>query len=355
VLTAVALLLGGCSSTGGTPGENVVHLERFSVFDPAADSVAFTVLKPPGWNATGQIVWRNEYANLASATLAVSDAASGATAEVFPTIPFVWQDGGIGSLPIGSIYLGGEIRPPIGSVPDFVAQVVIPTFRSNANPRVVDFQDTPAVSAEVAQAIQEAGLNKDVRSGRVRVEYEQDGTLIDEDFFVTLVFTTSTASPVLLWGPERIYSFRAPAGTLDDQAALLHAIVFSSRVDRHWLNEYLQAADLWHQGQLQSIQDAAQLSRILAQTDDAIRESTNAAFQARSDTNERISLKFSELIRGVETYDDPFLGDVQLPAGYDSVWASTMGEYILSNDANYDPNIGSDIDWQSLRRIQPQP
>ena len=379
VLAAVALLLGGCGSgTGPTPAPaparapapaglrlrpqlrtqsgNVVHLERFSVFDPAAGREAFTALKPPGWNASGQVIWRQQYSNLASATLAVSDPSSGATAEVFPLIPFAWQDGGIGGFPIGSIYLGGEVRPPVGSVTEFVSQVVVPTFRSNLSVRVLDFEDTPAVSAEVAQSVQEAGLTKDVHSGRVRVEYTQNGTLIDEDFFVTLVFTRSPATGFLLWGPERIYSFRAPAGTLDDQAALLHAIVFSSRVDRQWLNEYLQVVDLYNQNQLQSIQNAADLSRLISQTNDAIMEATNQAYEERSKVNERISLEFAQTIRGVDSYADPFLGDaVELPSGYDSVWASANGDYILSNDAFYDPNVGSSIDWQPLRQVPPQP
>ena len=37
---------------------------------------------------------------------------------------------------------------------------------------------------------------------------------------------------------------------------------------------------------------------------------------------------------------------LQLPGGYTAVWANPLGEFVLSDDANYNPNVGGSGDWQ---------
>ena len=64
-----------------------------------------------------------------------------------------------------------------------------------------------------------------------------------------------------------------------------------------------------------------------------------------------MSEQFSEYIRGVETYHDPYEDrPVQLPSGYNDVWVSRNGEYVLTNDPNYNPNVSAQGTWQ---RIEP--
>jgi hypothetical protein len=53
----------------------------------------------------------------------------------------------------------------------------------------------------------------------------------------------------------------------------------------------------------------------------------------------------------VESYQNPFEGrSVELPSGYSHVWANRSGEYILSNSANYNPNVDSNIQWQEMKK-----
>ena len=59
--------------------------------------------------------------------------------------------------------------------------------------------------------------------------------------------------------------------------------------------------------------------------------------------------KFSESIRGVETYNNPATSEsVQLPSGYSNVWVNTSGEYFLSNEGGLDPNVGSTLTYTQL-------
>jgi len=58
---------------------------------------------------------------------------------------------------------------------------------------------------------------------------------------------------------------------------------------------------------------------------------------------------FDRYIRGVENYRNPFEDRaVELPSGYRNVWANSSGEYILSNNPNFNPNVGGTQQWRSL-------
>ncbi|UCF20121.1 MAG: hypothetical protein JSU87_01555 [Gemmatimonadota bacterium] len=74
------------------------------------------------------------------------------------------------------------------------------------------------------------------------------------------------------------------------------------------------------------------------------------AWEERQASQDRLSREFSEYIRRVETYVDPVAGrDVQLPSAYDEAWVSSSGEYILSNNPNLNPNVGSNQSWERMR------
>ncbi len=77
-----------------------------------------------------------------------------------------------------------------------------------------------------------------------------------------------------------------------------------------------------------------------------------AAWQQRQDSQDRVSRRFSESIRGVESYENPYESRaVELPGGYKGAWVSSSGEYVLAEDASYDPNVGSTIAW---KRMEPR-
>jgi hypothetical protein len=75
------------------------------------------------------------------------------------------------------------------------------------------------------------------------------------------------------------------------------------------------------------------------------------SYRQRSQSQDRISRSFSEYIRGVETYRNPYENrPIQLPSGYANAWVNRSGEYILSPQAGFDPNIGSNIEWRRLEK-----
>lgn len=75
-----------------------------------------------------------------------------------------------------------------------------------------------------------------------------------------------------------------------------------------------------------------------------------ASNQASVDHNSR---EASEGILGVETYADPvYGGTVQLDSNYGQAWQLNDGSYVLSNDANFDPNRDMGISATQLQVAQ---
>ncbi len=99
------------------------------------------------------------------------------------------------------------------------------------------------------------------------------------------------------------------------------------------------------------IQHVGQLSRIISQTNSQISDMIMDSYNQRQATMDRLSNQFSQAIRGVDEYSDPLSGrDVELPGGYGHAWSNALGEYIVTDDPNFNPNIGSNATWELMQR-----
>jgi hypothetical protein len=123
----------------------------------------------------------------------------------------------------------------------------------------------------------------------------------------------------------------------------------SFRVNLVWFSKYRQVLQMWQQNQMQAIRSAGELSRYIARTTDEIAAMTRQQYENQQSAYDRINERFSRYIRGVESYRDPFRGrDVELPSGYREAWVSGRGEYLLSNDPNFNPNVGDTVEWRPM-------
>jgi hypothetical protein len=175
--------------------------------------------------------------------------------------------------------------------------------------------------------------------------------MTQEDIYCVLVYGQYPIGTV--WSADRLYSFKAPKGELDSRAALFQTMVASQHINLSWFNKYLQVVGMWQQNVMASIQNAGMLSRYISKTYDEISAMNRQAWESHQASSDRINRQFSEYIRGVETYQNPFAGHpVELPAGYQEVWGNANGEYILSDSPNFDPNIGSTKNWQRLTKAR---
>jgi hypothetical protein len=231
----------------------------------------------------------------------------------------------------------------------FVSRIVMPRYRRQVG------SATPSGGGElpsVAQAAQTPGMPSQMRAGRFRYSYNFAGKQMEEDVYSVLSYTSAPAVNSVYWSPEQLYSIRAERGQLDQKTKLMQAIVSSTRINLQWYNAYLQVWEMWKANVMQSIQNAGHLSRYIAGINNQITATKRQAWEQQQASYDRISRRFSEYTRGVETYHNPVSNQpIQLPGGYGHAWTNALGEYIVSDSSSYNPNIGSSTNWQALQRV----
>ena len=100
---------------------------------------------------------------------------------------------------------------------------------------------------------------------------------------------------------------------------------------------------------MQQIRNAGEVSRIISQTNNEISDMIMDSYNKRQETMDHIHENYSDYIRGVEQYRDPFDNKpVELPSGYQYRWRNRLGETIISNNPDDNPNKYSNSDWQAF-------
>ena len=137
-------------------------------------------------------------------------------------------------------------------------------------------------------------------------------------------------------------------------APTFRAIRQNTQMTGQWLASVNVVRDLFNKGRQAQVADEQALSATLAQ----MREHTaqlGAQIAADRDRSAQGRAEaFREVLGGVETHADPIGGQsVWLPAGYKDYWVNAKGEYLLSDQAGMDPNVGSTDNWQRMPRQDP--
>jgi hypothetical protein len=333
---------------------DAMKFKNLVVQDPMVNNIeAFHMLIPSDWTSQGGIVWRTDNVIPATASMTIASPDGSVVLSLLPGQNFTWKEGGYGLFNVGDNYLGNIVMPPIQDAAEFTSRILIPQFRRDATGlRIVHQEDLPSIAQAISPMIQEPGAQKTVRASKIRLQYDSGGQPIDEDMYVVLVYTTIPSMPGLsFWSTERLYAFRAPRGQLDQYAPVLQAMISSVRMNPQWLNTFLQVQSQWIQNQMQSIRNAGALSRYISQAHAGISEMNMQAYEDRQASMDRINKNFSQYIRGVDEYNNPFEGrPVELPSGYNQAWVNSAGEYILTDQTDYNPNIGSTVEWKPLEK-----
>jgi hypothetical protein len=339
---------------GASSDRGIIRFQRVSIKDDERmiGGEAAQMLMPADWKLEGGVRWRAHPALPAYVMFKATSPSGLEILEVLPTQPFVWTEGGIPFFPSGSTYLGNEVAAPVTDPVVFIKQYVLPRFRPGLGQmKIVTTEELPKVAAAVAAANQEPGVTKTFRAARVRLEYRQRDRLFEEDIYCVLTAAWIPMVKSTFWGSERTYSFKAEKGDLDEKAKLFQTMAASFRPNLQWFNKYMQLVDVLVKAQLQQIRQAGELSRYISKTSEEISDIRRKAYENRQASQDRISANFSQYIRGVDEYRSP--GEnrtVELPSGFKQAWANPLGEYIVSDDANFNPNIDSNLHWERLER-----
>jgi hypothetical protein len=352
---SLLFVLCGFYAPGMLANAATLRLQPFVVADQQMGGTpAFRILAPADWKLHGGLFWNANLANLVTADLSITAPDNSAGFYVHPSPMFI--SGQIEyQWPRGKLYLGMIVMPIPSSPVEFLQQIVLPRQRAQARDlRLLEHEELPAWAGSIAATNTQSGVNTQGFGVRARFGYTENGQNWEEDFYcVVLVSRPQMGPPALHWMAERNLSVRALAGKLDAIKPLANVFVNSFRIERNWYGRFVKIQQQWIAARQQGIANAGALSRAISRSNDQFSQALMQSWNERQQAQDRANREFSEYIRGSENYYDPVKETrVELPGGYDHVWTNVMGEYILSNDAGFDPNMNSNLDWEAINPVQ---
>ncbi len=316
-------------------------------------------LIPAGWKFEGKVVWDFASTFPAQTHWRVS-APDGASAfENYPALLFYWDTNrnGIGfHPPVGSKYAGGIVEQPPKDVFAALQQYVLPAYRKDLlKARVVGTERLD----KLAQYVHEhsfvlQGQTQQVMAGRVRFEYVVNGQPIEEDFIAAMSVIPSQFHTVD-WRVVQLRSTRAPKGALDDVKSDRLVMERSIQPSLAWYNKLYQFSADANRARLAEIQATAERSRIFAQMTNEVNESRKQSFEKHIHDIGEQALVVDQYIRDVTPYNTTQGPPVELPSAYNHAWQGANGQYIMSNNPNYDPNTdptSTQSGWVLLNRTR---
>lgn len=338
-----------------------VRFRKISVQDrpEGIGGEAFTFLCPVDWRVEGGLIWREHPVMPATTHLRAFNPRGLEQLESLPTLGFSW--GGMlqqTGFPPGSMYYGNEVRPPVRDAAQYITDIILPRYRGAVQLRITGSQELPEWGQAVATAseleqLAMTGVQAGCSAGKVRVEYEVDGQPVEEDFYVALVTTVLPGGmgPLYTQSGERVHAMRAAKGQLDSATRIMQTMVTSIRQNLQWFSTYNQLCATLREIEMGRIRTAGRISEIISQTSSEIGDMQMESWNRRNASEDRISKAWSQVNRGVEEYYSPIeQRPIELPSGYTDAWVNAAGEYVVSDNANFDPNVELNGSWQRLQR-----
>ncbi len=335
-----------------------MRLKPFSYTDTQGTGLeVFHMLAPSGWSFQGGCNWLLDNPGMPAVVAFALWNPQGAEAfEVLPNMNFTWNNNPLNRLLMkpGSRYFGAEVRPPV-NIQEAFRSYILPRYRAQSQnlqirnltplpdlPRLVksDATITPGCSAQ---------------GGKARISYDWQGHPFEEEIYAVVedfrVKIGSLFAPVDLsvWFIDYLFSFRAAAGRLDATADLFTVMIQSFKLNPHWYAAFKTVAQHMAQMQIDHINHIGEIGTILARAGSQARQQNLNEWYSRQEIFDRQAVDHSRSIRDVDGFFDPNRQEVvELPSGYGHAWANNLGEYVITDDASYNPNQESTQNWTPM-------
>ncbi len=333
-----------------------MHLKKFTFTDAEGTGLdVFHMLMPVGWQFEGGCRWLLDNPGMpAVVTFQVSNPQGAEMFSVLPNINLFWNPMAGMMQPIGSRHFGAEVRPPI-SIRQALREMVLPRDRGNVEGlQVLEEEPRPELPSIVKSEAPLVGGSAE--GGKVRIHYSLQGNSYDEDIYGVVevfrapMFTMFGPNEVLIWYVDYLFAFRAAPGLLDGTMDLYRVMISSFQLNPEWYAGVKTIAQYLAQQQIQRIRNIGQIGQIYAQMGSQMRQQNLNDWYARQQTYDRLATDQSRAMRGVEAFYDPHRQQtVELPAGYGQAWANDLGEYIITQDVNFNPNLDSTQHWEQMK------
>ena len=355
--TAIGKKTPSPSDTSGAA--NFETFVTYKYTDPMTGMEAFRLLIPKGWRADGSITWSQNPALPAQARFRFSNPNGTEEFNLFPTQAYFWTNNqmALATNPPGSLRFGTLVMSPVDLNAAFT-RVIIPQSRSGVSGlRTIKAHEVPEL-ATIARGQPVQGVRSYASAGKMRIEYGENGRPMEEEIYAAVSqFVTdlpgSALSPgyfINYWYIDYVFSFRAGKNRLDSQATVFQTMLYSMKVNPQWFAKVANVREMMAQNAIRGIQATGRIGDTVARAGSNLREDQMRDWERRQQANDRVIQNFTDNIRGVDRFNDPFAGkEVELPSGYGRAFANNLGEYIVTDSPSYNPNIGSNLHWEELQ------
>jgi len=352
---AAALTLPGAAAAGAGRTRTFV---AYRYVDPRTGLEAFRALVPKGWRAEGSITWSADPALPAQARFRFSDPDGLTGLDLFPAAAFFWTDNRtfLATNPPGTLRFGTKVAAPV-DVSTALRRWILPTVRGGAaGLRVVREEPVPEL-ARLARGEPAGGARTSGQAAKLRLEYAEGGRPVEEELFasvaeVVIPLPGSALSPpywIEYWSIDHVFALRAPRGRLEAERRTFETMIRSIVVNPRWFAKVVNVREALVADAMRGIHRAGQLGAAISAAGSQLRDDQLADWERRQRVNDRVVEDFTDGIRGVDRFVDERAGkEVELPSGYGKAWANDLGEYIVTDDPNLNPNVGSNQHWVEL-------
>lgn len=359
VTTGKAASFAQDKSAGEAKSAAELRFNRVDLLDNNDGQKAFTMLVPENWKARANITYVMDRPT-APADIAIRAVSANGKEEfnLVPSIAATW------SPTIAACGLQRNLGYEVMQCPDkatnFLYQLVLPRLRRGLKEvRVLEVQSyDKAARALAAEAPQPPNGELKVQMARIRVEYKdpKTGVLVNEDITGTLYHVTcwnmrgdGQREAMNTWLMDNIHATRAPAGELGRSADLFACMAASVRPDMEWMKRYVRAMNILIDGEAGRQKEVMKRFEIITRNGHEIADIIHSTYANHTNAVDRAMDQWSQAIRGTQKYNSPHENyPVELPGGYKYAWTSGNGQYILTNNALFNPNEGSTQKWNLM-------
>lgn len=324
-----------------------------------------SLLIPVNWQSQGATTWNIKDKCNSIATHLIVTGPAGHAFERFPVYKWTWADDprALQASSAQSARMGMhvcDVMPPMRA--EEYLRRNLAKLRPNA--QLVGFEPAPKLMESLQQQAQQTeeaarrfNMKQQVKYDAIkaRLKYSVNGKPMEEWLLAATVSTGTFFAPMRLWNYDCVaYTAgqRAPAGELDASAKLFELIASTYRTNPEWQARITKVALAIQQTDLKGVRDR---SAIIAKSAEDTRNIQRQTFENQQRAEDRSATQFSQYIRGVETYQNPTTGEtIDLDNNYGHAWVNNRGEYLLSDQAGFDPNSvpGNTQNWTQLQHVK---
>jgi len=252
------------------------------------------------------------------------------------------------------------VRAPV-KAEEFLRRDLIEKYRKGKT--VVSVEPFPELDQLVRYRIGLPPSGGDVNGihtegARARLSYDDDkGQPVEEWVTAEIIVRKIPMGPrgaAYDWHAVNVMFFRTPKGQLDANDRLFKLMASTIRPEPEWQK--------WSNGVIASLyqkkqEEVAKQQEIIRDFQQKVVDTINGVVAYQQSGSMQSAYGTSQLIREVQTFRDPTTGSTfELSNKYDNAWRDPNSQYyVMSDDANFNPNGKLDGNWTQLQVVRPQP